>query len=79
MTPRLTRCADCDHPVSRLAEACPSCGRPLRRRRRSPAFALLDFAAIMLIGVILVPLALGLLGMALAEIPRALRMLAALF
>jgi len=24
-------CPDCRHPVSGLAESCPSCGRPLRR------------------------------------------------
>ena len=24
-------CPDCGHAVSRLAEACPSCGRPLRK------------------------------------------------
>jgi hypothetical protein len=26
-------CPDCGHPVSRLAEACPSCGRTLRMPR----------------------------------------------
>jgi hypothetical protein len=26
----LAACPDCQHLVSRLAEACPSCGRPLR-------------------------------------------------
>jgi len=29
---RLTTCSDCDHAVSRRAEACPACGAPVRPR-----------------------------------------------
>ena len=31
--PKLDPCPDCGHAVSRLAEACPSCGRILRTPR----------------------------------------------
>jgi hypothetical protein len=41
--------------------------------------ALLDIAAIVLICVVLVPLGMGLLALAAAELPRALRVLAGLF
>ena len=29
----LISCPDCKHEVSRLAESCPKCGRPIRRRQ----------------------------------------------
>jgi uncharacterized paraquat-inducible protein A len=79
MRVRLVDCPDCDHPVSRDAVACPSCGRPLKGLPRSPAMALLDIAAIVLMCVVLVPLGMGLLALAAAELPRALAVLVRLF
>ena len=32
LPPNLIRCPDCDQGVSRLAETCPHCGRPLLRQ-----------------------------------------------
>jgi uncharacterized paraquat-inducible protein A len=79
MTSALVRCVDCDQPVSRRAEACPSCGRVLRQRPGSTTLAFVDVAVILVLCVVLLPLALGLLGLAVAEIPRALRMLGGLW
>lgn len=75
MTPRLSPCCDCGHLVSAKANACPSCGRVLRR---SPSLALLDALAFALLWLLLGPLAIGLLMLALAEIPRGVELLAGL-
>ena len=79
MRVRLVDCPDCGHPVSRDAVACPSCARPLKAPPKSPAMTLLDVMAIVFICVVLVPLGMGLLALAAAELPRALRVLAGLF
>jgi predicted amidophosphoribosyltransferase len=44
----LIACPDCDKQVSRIAESCPHCGRPLKRRQTAGGFL-----AAMIIGLIL--------------------------
>jgi hypothetical protein len=59
---KLRRCPDCQHPVSGLAETCPSCGRPLRSpapreglflRTLNQGLALAVWGPLLILGVLL--------------------------
>jgi uncharacterized paraquat-inducible protein A len=75
MRSQLSPCCDCGHLVSAKANACPSCGRVFRR---SQGLAILDAVALALMCLFLGPLAIGLVLLALAEVPRGLALLAGL-
>jgi len=69
----LVPCPDCGHQVSRLAEACPSCARPLRKPApREGLFLrtmnqLLSGSIWVLLLLFLVPIAAALLGILLTR------------
>ena len=69
----LVPCPDCGHQVSRLAEACPSCARPLRKAApREGLFLrtmnqLLSASIWLLLLLFLVPIAAALLGILLTR------------
>jgi predicted amidophosphoribosyltransferase len=69
----LVPCPDCGHLVSRLAEACPSCARPLRKPApREGLFLrtmnqLLSASIWVLLLLFLVPIAAALLGILLTR------------
>jgi predicted amidophosphoribosyltransferase len=69
----LVPCPDCGHQVSRLAEACPSCARPLRKPApREGLFLrtmnqLLSASIWVLLLLFLVPIAAALLGILLTR------------
>lgn len=59
----LRPCPDCGHSISDLAEACPSCGRPLRAaapreglflRTMNQATALVTWGPILLLGILVI-------------------------
>jgi hypothetical protein len=51
----LIPCPDCNHSVSKLAEACPSCGRPLRKpaAREGLFLRTLNLGVALVIGLVL--------------------------
>jgi len=75
----LVPCPDCGHSISRAAETCPSCGRPLRKPapREGLFLRTLNKGVAVLFGVILfiaiVPFAVGLLSTLLARLVQWLR------
>ena len=66
-------CPDCRHPVSRLAEACPSCGRLLRRPEPREGFFLRTMNQLLQAGIwvflllLVVPILGALVGIFLAR------------
>jgi hypothetical protein len=54
-TSNLSSCPDCGHMVSSLAEACPSCARPLRRpaSREGLFLRTMNLGVAVVIGVVL--------------------------
>ena len=66
MAHQLKPCPDCEQLVSRLAHACPSCGRPLSRAQSSPwarfawgALKLTAFVAAIVVGCLLAIIGVG--------------------